>query len=156
MASTARTNVQQNFEYALSMLGEAMTLSADGTTVTTKMARNNAVVLLGTSIAAAETHVLPVHPGITKIVGEPRALRPDATTGIPNLFLASDYVRTYTDLATMEGANEAARRAVNGLLDAVNFGGSRCELWPLHEPEIPVRKSPPQRLAPGTSVRCWP
>ena len=64
------------------------------------------------------------------------ALRPDATTGIPNLFLASDYVRTYTDLATMEGANEAARRAVNGLLDAVNFAGSRCDLWPLHEPEI--------------------
>ena len=64
------------------------------------------------------------------------ALRPEAATGIPNLFLASDYVRTYTDLATMEGANEAARRAVNGLLDAVNFAGSRCELWPLHEPEI--------------------
>ena len=64
------------------------------------------------------------------------ALRPEATTAIPNLFLASDYVRTYTDLATMEGANEAARRAVNGLLDAVDFAGSRCELWPLHEPEI--------------------
>jgi geranylgeranyl pyrophosphate synthase/uncharacterized protein with NAD-binding domain and iron-sulfur cluster len=64
------------------------------------------------------------------------ALRPEATTGIPNLFLASDYVRTYTDLATMEGANEAARRAVNGLLDAVDFSGSPCELWPLHEPEI--------------------
>jgi geranylgeranyl pyrophosphate synthase/uncharacterized protein with NAD-binding domain and iron-sulfur cluster len=64
------------------------------------------------------------------------ALRPEATTAIPNLFLASDYVRTYTDLATMEGANEAARRAVNGLLDAVSFAGSRCELWPLHEPEI--------------------
>ena len=27
-------------------------------------------------------------------------------------------MRTYTDLATMEGANEAARRAVNGILDA--------------------------------------
>jgi geranylgeranyl pyrophosphate synthase/uncharacterized protein with NAD-binding domain and iron-sulfur cluster len=64
------------------------------------------------------------------------ALRPDATTAIPNLFLASDYVRTFTDLATMEGANEAARRAVNGLLDAVGFDGSRCQLWPLHEPEI--------------------
>jgi geranylgeranyl pyrophosphate synthase len=64
------------------------------------------------------------------------ALRPEAVTGIPNLFLASDYVRTYTDLATMEGANEAARRAVNGLLDAMGFAGSRCELWPLHEPEV--------------------
>jgi geranylgeranyl pyrophosphate synthase/uncharacterized protein with NAD-binding domain and iron-sulfur cluster len=64
------------------------------------------------------------------------ALRPDATTGIPNLFLASDYVRTYTDLATMEGANEAARRAVNGVLDSAGFDGARCELWPLYEPEI--------------------
>ena len=64
------------------------------------------------------------------------ALRPEATTGVPNLFLASDYVRTYTDLATMEGANEAARRAVNGLLDRAAFEGPRCEIWPLHEPEI--------------------
>ena len=64
------------------------------------------------------------------------ALRPDATTAIPNLFLASDYVRTQTDLATMEGANEAARHAVNGLLDAVKFDGPRCDIWPLHEPEI--------------------
>jgi hypothetical protein len=63
-------------------------------------------------------------------------LRPEATTAIPNLSLASDYVRTSTDLATMEGANEAARRAVNGLLDAVKFAGSRCETWPLQEPEI--------------------
>ena len=64
------------------------------------------------------------------------ALRPDAATAIPNLFLASDYVRTFTDLATMEGANEAARRAVNGILDSAGFDGARCDLWPLHEPEI--------------------
>jgi hypothetical protein len=38
------------------------------------------------------------------------ANRPDAVTRIPNLFLASDYVRTHTDLATMEAANEAAPR----------------------------------------------
>ena len=36
---------------------------------------------------------------------------------IPNLYLASDFVRTHTDLATMEGANEAARRAVNAILE---------------------------------------
>jgi geranylgeranyl pyrophosphate synthase/uncharacterized protein with NAD-binding domain and iron-sulfur cluster len=64
------------------------------------------------------------------------ALRPEATLAIPNLFLASDYVRTHTDLATMEGANEAARRAVNGLLDAAGFDGPRCKLWPLYEPEF--------------------
>jgi geranylgeranyl pyrophosphate synthase/uncharacterized protein with NAD-binding domain and iron-sulfur cluster len=63
-------------------------------------------------------------------------LRPQAITAIPNLFLASDYVRTNTDLATMEGANEAARRAVNGLLDAAKFDGPRCQVWPLYEPEV--------------------
>ena len=60
--------------------------------------------------------------------------RPDAVTRIPNLFLASDYVRTHTDLATMEGANEAARRAVNGILDATGSTAPRCEIWPLREP----------------------
>ena len=85
----------------------------------------------------------PSHPGFLRNA-EPLlvnlidtwALRPEAATAIPNLFLASDYVRTHTDLATMEGANEAARRAVNGLLDAVKFDGPRCDIWPLHEPEI--------------------
>src|SRR6202035_1019902 len=64
------------------------------------------------------------------------ALRPEATTAIPNLFLASDYVRTYTDLATMEGANEAARRAVNGILDAAGSDSPRCEVWPMQEPAM--------------------
>ena len=79
------------------------------------------------------------------------ALRPEASTRIPNLFLASDYVRTYTDLATMEGANEAARRAVNGLLDATGFGGPRCGLWPLHQPEIlvPLQRHDAARYAAG-------
>ncbi|MEO8689010.1 MAG: FAD-dependent oxidoreductase [Solirubrobacteraceae bacterium] len=60
--------------------------------------------------------------------------RPDAVTRIPNLFLASDYVRTHTDLATMEGANEAARRAVNGILEATRSPAPRCRIWPLREP----------------------
>ena len=70
------------------------------------------------------------------------ALRPEAATAIPNFFLASDYVRTYTDLATMEGANEAARRAVNGILKASGSNATPCELWNLHEPGLlqPFRK----------------
>ncbi|WP_326546922.1 FAD-dependent oxidoreductase [Mycolicibacterium sp. ND9-15] len=64
------------------------------------------------------------------------ANRPEAVTRIPNFFLASDFVRTYTDLATMEGANEAARRAVNGILDAMGWRGPRCMIWPLQEPEL--------------------
>ena len=62
------------------------------------------------------------------------ANRPEAVTKIENLFLAADYVRTYTDLATMEGANEAARRAVNGILDRSHSAGPRCSVWPLSYP----------------------
>jgi hypothetical protein len=62
------------------------------------------------------------------------AYRPEAVTKIENLFLASDYVRTYTDLATMEGANEAARRAVNGILDRSGSTQPQCGVWPLHDP----------------------
>jgi uncharacterized protein with NAD-binding domain and iron-sulfur cluster len=62
--------------------------------------------------------------------------RPEASGSIPNLFLASDYVRTHTDLATMEAANEAARRAVNGILLRSGADARPCRIWPLHEPAI--------------------
>jgi uncharacterized protein with NAD-binding domain and iron-sulfur cluster len=68
--------------------------------------------------------------------------RPDAMTRIENFFLAADFVRTYTDLATMEGANEAARRAVNGILMAAGSNARGCDVWPLSEPWI----FGPQRL----------
>jgi uncharacterized protein with NAD-binding domain and iron-sulfur cluster len=74
------------------------------------------------------------------------AWRPNAATAIDNLFLASDYVRTYTDLATMEGANEAARRATNGVLDRAGSTQPRCQLWPLPEPRI---------FAPARLVDQW-
>lgn len=62
--------------------------------------------------------------------------RPDAVTRIPNFFLAADFVRTHTDLATMEGANEAARRAVNGILDATDSGAPPCRIWTPREPAV--------------------
>ena len=62
------------------------------------------------------------------------SLRPDTDSFIPNLFFASDYVRTYTDLATMEGANEAARRAVNCILDQSGSAEEKCKVWNLKEP----------------------
>ena len=37
---------------------------------------------------------------------------------------------------TMEAANEAARRAVNGILDASGSSAKRCDVWPLHEPKV--------------------
>jgi uncharacterized protein with NAD-binding domain and iron-sulfur cluster len=62
--------------------------------------------------------------------------RPCAVTRIENFFLAADFVRTHTDLATMEGANEAARRAVNGILDACGSQEAPCDVWKLHEPRV--------------------
>jgi len=61
-------------------------------------------------------------------------LRPQAHTFISNMFLASDYVKTNTDLATMEGANEAARRAVNSIIQQTGEEKPLCKIWDLHEP----------------------
>lgn len=86
-----------------------------------------------------------VHPNPSKAVNlEPLLIntvgsladRPDAWTEIPNLFLAADYVRTGTDLACMEAANEAARRATNALLDRVESPAPRAAIWSLTEPAV--------------------
>ena len=64
--------------------------------------------------------------------------RPDARTAIPNMFLAADFVKTYVDLATMEGANEAARMATNAILDRnlLWVFTPRCRMWQLEEPAV--------------------
>lgn len=63
-------------------------------------------------------------------------LRPTAETGIHNLMLASDYVQTETILACMEGANEAARRAVRAILRRDGLDEQRCALWDLKEDSL--------------------
>jgi uncharacterized protein with NAD-binding domain and iron-sulfur cluster len=62
--------------------------------------------------------------------------RPEAVTRLPNLFLAADYVRTNTDIASMEAANEAARRAVNGILAAAGAMAPACQIWDHEEPAV--------------------
>jgi uncharacterized protein with NAD-binding domain and iron-sulfur cluster len=74
------------------------------------------------------------------------ANRPEAVTAVPNLFVAADFVRTHTDVATMEAANEAARRAVNGVLDAAGSTEPRCAVWPLPEPAVFVQARALDRL----------
>lgn len=62
--------------------------------------------------------------------------RPDPSpAGLDNLLLASDYVRTNTDLATMEAANEAARWAVNAMLARENVPDKPCAVYELYYPE---------------------
>ncbi|MGH3716304.1 MAG: FAD-dependent oxidoreductase [Micromonosporaceae bacterium] len=68
--------------------------------------------------------------------------RPESKTGIGNLFLAGDWVRTDINVTTMEGANEGARQAVNALLDAAASTQPRCTLKTLFRPpefEAPKR-----------------
>ena len=62
--------------------------------------------------------------------------RPPAVTSIHNFFLASDYVQTNSDVAAMESANEAARRAVNGILDAAGSTATKCTIWDHEEPFV--------------------
>jgi uncharacterized protein with NAD-binding domain and iron-sulfur cluster len=66
--------------------------------------------------------------------------RPEAYTEVGNLFLAADYVRTHTDLATMEAANEAARRATNAILAVSGVAAPPCDLWEFDIP-IAMRKA---------------
>jgi uncharacterized protein with NAD-binding domain and iron-sulfur cluster len=72
-------------------------------------------------------------PLLVNYVGT-HAKRPTAETLLRNMYLASDYVDTYTGLATMEAANEAARRAVNGILKEDQATRDFCRVFPLKEP----------------------
>lgn len=77
--------------------------------------------------------------------------RPDASTSITNMFLASDYVRTNTNLATMEAANEAARRAVNCIIAASGVNAGYCKVWKLYQPWLlaPLRWHDARRFDKG-------
>ena len=65
------------------------------------------------------------------------ALRPEAASAIPNLVIAADYVRTHTNIASMEGACEAGRRAATAIMDRTGSTATRAAVWPLDEPQFP-------------------
>ncbi|ELY58519.1 hydroxysqualene dehydroxylase [Natronococcus jeotgali] len=71
-------------------------------------------------------------PLLVNTVGSLRS-RPPADVGIENLTLASDYVRTNSDLASMESANEAGRRAANAVCRRCGVGDA-ARIWELEEP----------------------
>ena len=85
------------------------------------------------------------------------ANRPEPASSIPNLTFAADYVRTHTDLASMEAANEAARRATNAILDREQSSAPRAGLWPLEEPPLFARwrqlDAELYRIGPAAPVR---
>lgn len=61
--------------------------------------------------------------------------RPPADVGVPNLTIASDYVRTNSDLASMESANEAGRRAANAICRRHGVRET-ARIWELEEPAV--------------------
>jgi hypothetical protein len=64
-----------------------------------------------------------------------QVLRPQARTRIRNFFLAGDFVRTDTDLACMESANESGRRAANALLEEADVAtGDACKIFTPRDP----------------------
>src|SRR5205807_718624 len=62
--------------------------------------------------------------------------RSKARTKIPNLFIAGDFVRTHTNFASMEAANEAAKRAVNELTSSARVAGKECTVEALQDPDV--------------------
>jgi len=50
------------------------------------------------------------------------------------MFLCGDYVQTDIDLATMEGANESGRAAVNALLEASESSAEPAAMYKLYDP----------------------
>ena len=62
--------------------------------------------------------------------------RPPADTAVENLTLAGDYVRTNSDLASMESADEAGRRAAGAILERSRHRGPKPQLWELEEPSL--------------------
>jgi uncharacterized protein with NAD-binding domain and iron-sulfur cluster len=89
---------------------------------------------LDPSIVETDTGVENRSPLLINTVGSLRK-RPPADVGVENLTLASDYVRTNSDLASMESANEAGRRAANAILDR-HGGRGRAQVWELREPAV--------------------
>ncbi|MGW0250891.1 hydroxysqualene dehydroxylase [Nocardia goodfellowii] len=77
--------------------------------------------------------------------------RPEPHGALENLFLAGDYVRTNVDLATMEGASESARAAVNALLEVAGSNAERCRKYTLYRSaELePLRRQDADRYASG-------
>ncbi len=104
----------------------------DGETVLTDDMRVD--WFLDPALVETDDGVENTSPLLINTVGSLRN-RPPADVGIENLTLASDYVRTNSDLASMESANEAGRRAANAILDRRGRRES-ARIWELDEPAV--------------------
>jgi hypothetical protein len=91
-------------------------------------------VLPGPGLPTTNSSRLLVHPPGSW------ALRPEAASTVPNLALAGDYVRTHTNIASMESACESGRRATNVVLERTGSSARRADVWELEEPSFRALK----------------
>jgi hypothetical protein len=77
--------------------------------------------------------------------------RPDAPTAIPNLMLAGDYLNGPWEVANMETASYAGRRAANAILDATGSHESPAATTPPYRPPEwePLKQIDEQRYNAG-------
>jgi uncharacterized protein with NAD-binding domain and iron-sulfur cluster len=106
-------------------------LNVEGPQLTDEMRIDH---FLDPAIVETETGVENRSPLLINTVGSLKN-RPPADVGIENLTLASDYVRTNSDLASMESANEAGRRAANAICARHGTAGD-ATVWELREPSL--------------------
>lgn len=107
-------------------------LNADGETLTDEMLVE---WFLDPALVDTDDGVENRSPLLVNTVGS-LTNRPPADIGVSNLTVASDYVRTNSDLASMESANEAGRRAANAILRRHGRDHSLATIWDLEEPTI--------------------
>ena len=83
------------------------------------------------------------------------ARRPEAVTGIDNLFLAGEWIKTDQNVTTMEGANEGGRYAANGVLQASGYSGPMVKIVELFQAPWWRRSRRPtgRATAPGFRTR---
>ena len=60
--------------------------------------------------------------------------RPTGPTGIPNLFVAGDWIRTNANVCCMEGGNEGGRMAARAVVEASGRDPGRIALWDYYMP----------------------
>jgi uncharacterized protein with NAD-binding domain and iron-sulfur cluster len=67
--------------------------------------------------------------------------------------MTGDFVQTDIDLATMEGANESARHAVNAILDESRSSAARVRTFRLYDPPEFAALKATDRLLYGLGAR---
>ena len=78
-------------------------------------------------------HLVSDDPLVLPSAGQ-LAYRPDVTTGLPNLMLCGDYLRSEWEVGNMEAASYNARRAANAILERSRSRESPAKVIPPYRP----------------------